>query len=124
MVEVSSINLTKQTERKKMQIQQDQRGKIKYTFSNDDGAPVDVHSITGESSDVEKCTVDEVIHESTGVYIFYLNWVALGAVIFTMEAERVEDDENPLTQEVGVTLVPDVAESFGSEESVEELPTT
>lgn len=106
---------------KEMEIQQDQRGVIIYRFKDDAQLPTDVFSITGESSDTAKLTVEPVEQLGVGEYKFVLNWAGLGAAVFTMTALRFENDGNPHTQQKGITLIPNVAEIFESEESVEEL---
>lgn len=103
-----------------MEIQQDQRGFKIYRFKTDDGVLADPFSFEAISTDDTKMTV-AVEHPEAGVYKVIMNWVALGAAIMSMTALRFDGDDNPHHQETGVTLIPDVTETFETEEGVEEL---
>ena len=104
-----------------IEFQQDQRVKINYKFVNDNGEPVNVDSIAVTSSNDASFTVEEIPQTETGTYSYYLNWAGVGVGELSMSANRLPEDQNPITDLVAVSTIPDVAEGVTRDFSVEEL---
>jgi hypothetical protein len=103
------------------EVQADQFATISYSFTDDSGELVDVHSMQVTSSDD---TLLEVVPEAKtdiGVYAYRLNHKGIGVGTVDMTAEKVPGDAEPFTDQEAFSTIPNLAEGFGKTVLVSEL---